>query len=87
MTAHPLRQVALLALLCSVTVHAQNVTCADGSNPQGRVTVTGQGSVTNTPDLATVSETRNKNWVTVGMNPGIAADAVVDLCLTFRFSG
>lgn len=52
----PLRQVALLAILLSVTVRAQNVTCPDGSNPQGRVTVTGQGSVTNTPDLATVSD-------------------------------
>lgn len=55
MAAPILRGLALAILAILVTVRAQNVTCSDGSTPQGRVTVTGQGSVTNTPDLATVS--------------------------------
>ena len=55
---HPnMRMLVLAGLLFTATlVNAQisNVTCSDGSTPQGRISVTGQGSVKSSPDSATV---------------------------------
>jgi uncharacterized protein YggE len=44
----------LLFVVTLVNAETPNVTCPDGSNPQGRVSVTGQGSVKSLPDSATV---------------------------------
>lgn len=52
-----MRLLVLAGLLFTATlVNAQgpNVTCPDGSSPQGRLSVTGQGSVKTLPDTATV---------------------------------
>ena len=47
----------LLLLIAVVNAQPPNVTCADGSTAQGRLTVTGQGSVMTVPDTAVIDLT------------------------------
>jgi len=56
----------LVATVALVNAQPSNVTCPDGSSPQGRVSVTGQGSIKTLPDSATVRmfhslESQHKN--------------------------